>query len=271
MNKPNVYVIFTVLIIIGAAVYSALYSKPSSRTGESDNASVNGMNDEVYQAQALAPTDTVKNVTIGGKILIPNFTIFIDRNNNKTKDEAEEPCLYCVGRQIICTKTNIVSPSISDLLHLDIKDRGLVATEQSNVGDTCWAVFEDRKIFIPNIVINQPDSEYAIPAVYSTAIITGPNAYIDSVEKNSENEYIYTLERLIPSLKTRFDANQSVWVKFQPDESKPDNYYLRSVRIMRDESGTITQTAGSYYFIIDWNFAEKYSGIDQSSNYELVF
>ena len=270
-NKTNVYVIFTLLIIIGAGIYSALYSKPSLRQGDSDNASVGGVTDEFDQSQTQAPTDIVKDVTIGGKITVPNFMIYIDRNSNGSKEETEEPCLYCVGKQIICTKMNVVSPSLNDLLHLDISDRGLVNTDQFKVGDTCWGVFEDRKIFIPNMVINQPDSESAIPATYTTAIITGSNAYIGSVDKNSENEYIYTLERIIPTLKTRFDANQPIWVKFQPDESKPDNYYLKSARIMRDESGTITQVAGSYYFVVDWNFAEKYPGIDQIPNYELIF
>jgi hypothetical protein len=281
-NKASIYVILTVLIIIVAGVYSALYYKPINNllTDNSDldlEGEVQGLLDDIMvepsatEVEKENPTETT--VPSLDKVENSKTIVFIDTNLDGKKTTDEAACVYCVARELVCSDGTTSSlDKVANLKMTAIDAKGLVVNEKVRKGDLCWGAFDDRKIFIPNTKIDysQETGDIEIPARYITTLLAGTNADIFEIREKSTGEYIYIFNSILPALRSMYESNKEIWVRYTPDANKVDSYYLKNTSILLDESGSLTGIKHGYYLQIKWNFSQSFLNIKDELAYDFI-
>lgn len=279
-NKASVYVYLTVLLIIGLGIYSALYYKPINNL-LTDNleleGDIQGLEDE-YLVEPSAtdiekenPTETTAPSL--DKIENSKTIVFMDTNLDGKKTADESVCLYCIARELVCSDGFLSTlDKVSNLKMTAIDAKGLVVNDKMKKGDVCWGAFDDRKIFIPNSKIDysQTTGDIEIPARYIVTLLAATNADIYEIREKSTGEYLYIFNSILPALRSIYDANKEIWVRYTPDSAKVDSYYLKNTSILLDESGSVTGIKHGYYLQIKWNFSQSFLNIKDELAYDFI-
>jgi len=255
-------IIFTFLIIVGL-IAGALYLIPNFPLNKAvtNNNSVKNIIISITPSLLPTPTQTKINATV---------SLFLDLNGNGVKDNNEESCVSCLNRALVCNNSNS-TPSLSDIINVTLNGKGELQSDNIFNGYTCWAVFEERKIIVPQFTImsNSSESNLEYPAKNIGTYLIGNNTDISNIFISGKN-YIYTFDSLISVLQNKFDKKEPVYLKYMPDTSKPDSYFMQSVSIMLDKDGSVTGAANEYYMKVNWNFTETYYNTLDVSSYELI-
>lgn len=261
-------------MIIGAGIVFALYYKPSFLfPPTSDNTSVEttfGSENNSEPEKTVIPNPTDPSVLVTAPF---KATIFMDANTNGQLDNGEGACVTCFMRQLVCSNSGIQStPPTTNLFNISIGSAGSVPTEKLIDGYVCWASLDDKKIFIPPFTINVGDSSINvdIPSVASKAVLTGVNTHFKTITANSNGEYMYTFDLLIPVMQTQFADKKDIWLKYTPNLETLDLYYVKSAKIQFDQDGSITGEVDSYYVTMDWGFQEAFTTDKTVVNYSIV-
>lgn len=266
-----------IIILIGVGL--ALYYLPSLRNIFSDNSTQDSPVEKGGYTFVIedtpTPTKTESSPTPSVSTTVGlSATVFIDANSNGKKEESEGVCLACFARALVCgQQVRNTLPKLSEIINIILGSKGELPTQYLQPGLKCWGAFEDRKVLIPEYTFVDGDisPEINIPASLITGNIMGVNSQITNITKTSSNDYIYIFNTLIPILSTRFTSNLPVYVKFMPDLTKPDSYFIKTVNILVDIDGAISGRKDTKYLKINWNFGEDYSTDKDINNYELVF
>ena len=155
---------------------------------------------------------------------------------------------------------------------MSIGATGGVPTNSLNDGYVCWASLDDKKIIIPpfTIAVGDSSAELNIPAVSSQAVLSGVNNHIVTILHNNDGSYTYTFDLLIPILQTQFTSNKPIWIKYTPNLSALDSYFITSANILFDKDGSITGDEETYYIKLNWHFSENYSTDRTVENITLI-
>jgi hypothetical protein len=279
-NKASIYVYLTILIIIVTGIYSALYYKPINNllTDNLDlEGEVQGLEDEYFvepsetEVEKENPTETTAPSL--DKIENSKTIVFIDVNFDGKKNADEANCLYCVARELVCSDGSLSSlDKVANLKMSAVDAKGLVPNDKIMKGDNCWGAFDDRKIFIPNLKLDysQISGDIEIPARYITTLLAATNADMYEIREKSAGEYLYVFNSILPALRSAYDANKEIWVRYTPDSAKVDSYFLKNTSILLDESGSVTGIKHGYYLQIKWNFSQSFLNIKDELAYDFI-
>lgn len=274
MSKKIKFIVWLLILIIGAGIVLALYYKPSFLfPPNTDNTAVettfsSGNNQETEKTIIPNPTNPSVLVTAPFKA-----TVFMDANINGLRDDAEGSCVACFMRQLVCSNSGIQStPLTTSLFNISMGSAGSVPTEKLFDGYVCWATLDDKKIFIPPFTIMVGDSsiDVDIPSVASKAVLTGVNTHFKTITINSDGQYMYTFDLLIPVMQTQFADKKDIWIKYTPNLESLDLYYVKSARIQFDQDGSVTGLVDSYYVTVDWGFQEPFTTDMTMANYSII-
>lgn len=276
MSKFIKFIFTALILIIAIGGGLALYFKPNflfpapQRTDNVSNLAALSSPDDVKLEKTIVPNPTSKQ-----DFTVAPFkaTLFLDANSNGSKDDGESGCATCMPRLMVCSKRAIDSsvPAVSDALNLTIGSAGTLPTDQLFDGYVCWASLDDKKLFVApyTILVGDSSAEVYIPVISTKAHLVGVNTHIKTIEVK-DNSYVYNFDLLIPVLQTQFTSKKDVWLKFTPDLSKPDMYFVRAAQIQMDENGSVTDNPGSYYLKVDWGFSENYTNDKTIQNYTII-
>lgn len=264
-----------VILIIILAVGLALYFKPSFifpvRTDNANALAVHNSQDVGIGVNTKAPSGP----TSGPSYTYSPFKAiaFIDNNANGSEDSGENICGSCFMRLVVCAKTIDNSlPKTADLFNLTIGNGGSIPSDKLAAGATCWASFDDKKIYIPPFKFDVGDSsaEVDVPVLNATGTLMGINMNLKSINLSSDKSYIYEFDLLIPILQAQYNNKKEVWLKYTPNLSAPDMYFMKSAKIENDSTGSVTGIVGTYYLKVNWGFSESYSTSKTIENYTIV-
>lgn len=275
MSKTVKFFIGFLTLIIGTGAALALYYRPSFLfPPETDNdnviATFNSENDSNIEETVVPNPTGIVSLTTAPFVA----SVYIDGNNNGTKDNGEGPCVSCLIRQMVCAKSisNNVLPKTSDLFNVTIKAGGALSTENLLDGNVCWASLDDKKVFIAPFTFMVGDSSIAVdvPSISANAIISGVNTHIKSITNTADSGHLYAFDLLIPILKTQYTDKKDVWVKYTPNLSTVDAYFIKPTKIEFDADGSITGVENTYYIKLNWGFSENYSTDKTVENYTII-
>lgn len=251
-------------IIIALAVVAFIVY--NSRTGD-DFEVVQKQADKDSASEVILNSDTSDNTlfqtptpTIEAKvegIATRKVQLYLDTNNDGTRNSAESGCNLCVSKTLIAgEELNSVLPAVSSFKQVSIGAEGTLKDTDFGSSNITWGYFPDRKVLVPPtlLLLNDGTTELQIAAKQIKVSIDGINANIEriKIEGTQTKTVIYEFEYLLPALQSALENNKPVWVQYIPDKNNPANYYLQSNTIKLDSTGNVTGVEGRYYLELDW-------------------
>lgn len=269
MQQNKVGKIVSSIIIITAIglalyVYTNTVGKP-----ETDNAPVTTVTPSALVGTTIA-TNNVNNSPMVTKT--PTATVaptasavqrsllfFIDKNENGSKDSGEGICQACSGRSVAFAK----SPQGEGLKMINIPNTAKI-TESSVLGfNRVFGVIHDRDVMVPPLEFGFGDGpdDIQVPVYEITGVVSAVNANVTGAS-DEDGTINYKFSKLIPTMKTAFDANKGMWVKFTPDTNNQNNYYLTKSQIEAVDDGYIARA--------DWGNAAGSANVLKLDNIEFI-
>lgn len=192
------------------------------------------------------------------------ITVYLDKNNNLTKDSEEPICEQCIGKQI---KSEIETPEGKKVISSNITEGGILELNDSKVFMS-WGYFQDLKIIIPvfSYSKDQEGQEINIPALEFAQIIEGENLNLSSIREDKISEGYYETEfnfqALIPAIENAIMSEKSIWLVYYPNKENIEEYFISLAKPPAEN--------GSLQFRGVWHIETGQENISNSQNYSLL-
>lgn len=264
-------------IIIALAVGLALYIVTNGFTnGSTDNTENVGQNyveledeldedpelldeeDEQPVITIVAPTLTEAEASLHRSLLF-----FIDKNENGTREDGEEICKACSGRSVVLARPANSAGIISTLISVNVPNTAKVSEIDIAGSNQTWAIINDRSVIVTpqKFAFGDGVSDINIAVQEVTGVVSAVNANVEQANEVG-GSVVYNLSRLIPTMKTAFDNQNQVWIKYTPNIAKSSEYYMASTKL---------QMLGEIYTAtVNWSMAPDKSNANKLENIEFV-
>lgn len=269
-GKLLTFVFFTLVILV--AIVYLLRNKEEQQDGNDSGQTeaaenLNGKVETVIDGNA--PEEQIQTKTPR------KVQVFIDKDRDQNLTAGEEVCAHCRDMEFIAVEVSYGEdyPSEEKMSILNVKDQGILDENELMVVNSIWGYSAEKDLLIPetSVAINDGSGDLNIPVWEVDVNLSGVNANISQIDWDKEtNIIIIELSKLIPSLQTRFEKNEDVWVAFYPNKENSEKIYLGEGKIKKDTTSEITETQTIYYLELNWPLPDQYSDVMDKKNISFI-
>jgi hypothetical protein len=221
----------------------------------------------VYDLDASAAVTTVvptvSAAASGINATQRNLLFFIDKNGNNIKDSGEAVCQACYGKSLVFAGAANAKGIVPALTSLTVSNSAKVTESSIGSAVQVWGVINDRSVMVVPTEFGFGDNvnDVDIPVLEITGVVAGVNANITDVT-NTNDTISYSFSTLIPILKTAYTNQSTIWIKYIPDTTNTNLYYLTD--------SVIEMNKDKYVINADWNQTTVSANMLNAANVEFV-